>query len=89
MTSAPTAAQHERLAILAEECAEVIQVVNKVLRHGWQSNGHDNRIALEHELGDLQWARKMLVDADDVWQSTIDRFADEKPGKAAPYLHHN
>lgn len=27
----------ERLAILAEECGEVIQVINKIIRHGYDS----------------------------------------------------
>ena len=29
-----TPAQHEALAILAEECGEVMQVIGKMLRHG-------------------------------------------------------
>ncbi|MGR3524882.1 MAG: hypothetical protein ACU0CT_02645 [Paracoccaceae bacterium] len=32
-----TPAEAERLAMLAEECAEVIQVVGKILRHGYDS----------------------------------------------------
>ena len=31
------AAELERLAFLAEECAEAIQVVAKIVRHGWES----------------------------------------------------
>ena len=89
MSNGLSPAQVERLAILAEECAEVIQVVNKILRHGYQANGHDNRIALEHELGDLRWAQSLLVREDDIWQATVDRFALEKSDKAAPWLHHN
>jgi NTP pyrophosphatase (non-canonical NTP hydrolase) len=83
-----SAAQLERLALLSEECGEVLQVVGKILRHGWQVHGHENRIALEHELGDLRWAIQMLIAADDVWDSTIARFAAEKTPKALPYLHH-
>ena len=30
-----TPAETERLAILAEECGEVIQAVGKILRHGY------------------------------------------------------
>ena len=85
----PTQAQVERLAILAEECAEVIQVVGKILRHGWRNEGHCNRIALEHELGDLTWAVTLLVREDDIHSCTVERFAGEKPGKAAQWLHHN
>jgi hypothetical protein len=32
-----TPAEAERLALLAEECGEVIQAIGKVLRHGYES----------------------------------------------------
>lgn len=32
-----TPAEAERLAMLAEECGEVIQIVGKILRHGYDS----------------------------------------------------
>src|SRR5579872_899269 len=32
-----TPAQIERLALLAEECGEVMQAVSKILRHGYES----------------------------------------------------
>lgn len=32
-----TPAEAERLAMLAEECGEVIQIVGKILRHGYES----------------------------------------------------
>ena len=82
-------AQEERLSLVAEECAEIIQVVTKILRHGYQANGHDNRIALEHELGDLRWAVGLMRVENDLWFSTIARFAAEKPEKAQRWLHHN
>lgn len=47
----------ERLAMLAEECGEVVQVAGKILRHGYQAyNPYDerqrtNRVLLERELG--------------------------------------
>jgi NTP pyrophosphatase (non-canonical NTP hydrolase) len=84
-----TPAKAERLNVLIEECGEVIQAATKILRHGSCSNGHNNRIALEHELGDLKWAVSLLVCHDDIWESTVDRFAAEKPGRAQPWLHHN
>ncbi len=37
-----TPAQAERLAMLAEECAEVIQIVGKILRHGYESHHPDD-----------------------------------------------
>ena len=84
-----TPAQAERLALVAEECSEVIQVITKILRHGYQAHGHNNRIALEHELGDLTWAVGLMAAADDLWPSSIARFAAEKPEKAEVWLHHN
>jgi hypothetical protein len=54
-----TDAERERLAMLAEECAEVIQVVGKILRHGYNSYHPDdpkvtNRELLIRELQDIE-----------------------------------
>lgn len=32
-----TPAEHERLAYLMEECGEVIQIIGKIMRHGYES----------------------------------------------------
>lgn len=60
-----TPAEDERLAILIEECAEVIQAATKIQRHGYEStdpdSGETNRAALERERGDLQGAITHLV----------------------------
>lgn len=50
-----TPAQAERLAMLAEEAAEIIQCCTKILRHGYNSHhpdrpGKTNRKELETEL---------------------------------------
>lgn len=50
-----TPAETERLAILAEECGETIQVIGKILRHGYESfhpkdYATTNRTLLENEL---------------------------------------
>ncbi len=39
-----TPAEAERLAMLAEEAAEVIQIVGKILRHGYASYHPDDLI---------------------------------------------
>ena len=61
-----TPAEVERLALLAEEAAEVIQVVGKIIRHGYESThpngGKNNRELLEHELSDLIWTEAYLKD---------------------------
>jgi len=53
-----TPAEAERLAMLAEECGEVIQVIGKILRHGYDSYhpadpSTTNRQLLGRELTDL------------------------------------
>ena len=53
-----TQAEAERLAMLAEECSEVIQAVCKILRHGYNNYHPDrpdktNRQELEKELQDV------------------------------------
>ncbi len=56
-----TDAQAERLAMLAEEAGEVVQIVGKILRHGYDSYHPEdvdrltNKIHLQSELTDL-WA---------------------------------
>ena len=53
-----TPAEAERLAMLVEECSEVIQIAGKILRHGYDSRHPDNpsetnRDLLAHELADV------------------------------------
>ena len=53
-----TPAQAERLAMLAEECAEVILIIGKILRHGYDSHHPEtptitNRDILHEELLDV------------------------------------
>jgi len=55
-------AEAERLAMLAEECGEVVQAIGKILRHGWETAWRDknddlqtsnNRADLLNEVTDL------------------------------------
>lgn len=60
-----TPAQAERLAMLAEECAEVISVIGKILRHGYDSYHPNtpaitNRDLLAHELADVDAVLKEI-----------------------------
>lgn len=60
-----TEAEQERLVLLAEECAEVIQAVTKILRHGWESSYEDGTTNLEQlrtEIDDVfsvVWAMRL------------------------------
>ena len=54
-----TEAERERLAMLAEEAGEIVQIIGKILRHGYESYHPDdpekitNREHLIRELRDL------------------------------------
>lgn len=82
----------EALALLTEECAEVVQAVGKILRHGvWSEHpesGIPNYSTLQREVGDLLAALRIcevegLVD----WGRAI-RARDEKLMRISKYLHH-
>lgn len=85
-------AEYERLALLAEECGEVIQIIGKILRHGYESRhpdgGPTNRELLERELGDVDAALRMMFDADDIIPDHVDSWNHEKQAKVRKYLHH-
>ena len=85
-----TPAEAERLAMLAEECGEVIQVVGKILRHGYESThpegGPTNRQTLEHELGDIKACISRLseqdIDKQQVLWHQFQKLSNQQ------YLHH-
>lgn len=87
-------ASAESLALLAEEAAEVIQVVGKILRHGLHStnptvdNGLTNAQLLERELGDFAAAVRILVGRRTVSESAVNSHARAKLMRVGKYLHH-
>jgi NTP pyrophosphatase (non-canonical NTP hydrolase) len=89
-----TEAEAERLALLAEECAEVIQAVTKIQRHGYESRNPDlpmspsNRANLAKELGHVMHALGRMVDEDDLTSEAVNLSKHEKFHKIAKYLHH-
>ncbi len=94
-----TEPEQERLAILVEECGEVIQAACKILRHGYEStnpkaitpedeNPETNRAALEREIGDLGHAVARMEKAADINPLAIRARAASKPARILPYLHH-
>lgn len=87
-------AETERLALLAEECGEVIQIIGKILRHGYESYHPSdefknlNRKLLQKEIGHVKNAVNMMVKADDVDKDSIQGHCDLKSGDILKYLNH-
>lgn len=81
-------AQIERLALLAEECGELVQAIGKVLRHGYLSTGYSNREDLEREMGDVIAAMSMLYKTNDVDMDRVERRIKEKMVTVKTYLHY-
>lgn len=83
----------ERLALLSEECSEVIQAINKIIRHGYNSSHPDrrenNRYDLEKECGHVRHSMIRLCDAGDLNKQSIHNQADLKAKTIVQYLHHN
>lgn len=85
----------ERLGLLAEEAAEVIQVVGKILRHGWDSRkpsdptGPTNRENLLTELIDFSTIVGLCEGCGDFnISSVIQERSFEKIEKLKRYTHH-
>lgn len=89
-----TPAEIERLTILMEECAEVIQAAGKVLRHGWDGlyPGTDisNRDQLEIELGDVDGIVNLMDNREDLNHIRINGHRASKSVRmdGSKYLHH-
>ena len=89
-----TPAEAERLAILAEECGEILQVIGKILRHGYDSvnpcveHAPSNRQHLAIELGDLKCVTSIMVNFDDITEAAITDACKEKTKNIRRWLHH-
>lgn len=76
--------QEERLAVVIEEIGEVLQMIGKVERFGWENfhpgdlKKQTNRELLENELADLRAAISLMEDAGDVSTTRILALADAK-----------
>lgn len=87
-----TPAETERLAILSEECSEVIHMCSKIIRHGYESsnpndpNHTTNRDLLAVEIGDTLHAIGLVTGDLDIL--TIKEAEDSRPERMARYLHH-
>jgi NTP pyrophosphatase (non-canonical NTP hydrolase) len=83
--------ERERLALLAEECGEVIQVIGKILRHGYESRhpngGPTNRQLLAQEIGDIEFAIQLCVDSEDFDEKEMFESTEQKMLNVGKYLH--
>ena len=87
-----TPAQAERLAMLAEECGEVIQIIGKILRHGYANYHPDrphitNKQLLQRELTDL-FAVQNQIYAQDRVSLPSSLSVDAAWAKKLRYSHH-
>jgi len=76
-----TAGQAERLAMLAEECGEVIQIIGKILRHGYAGHHPDdptttNLHLLVKELRDVNAVLKAMGKAELINADLTDPFGE-------------
>lgn len=88
-----TKGQLERLALLAEESGELIQVLNKAIRHGLDATnpdtGKNNREYIAHELGHALWSVDLLGRNFDYEPFDLMESYNQRGKKVAPYLHFN
>lgn len=89
-----TPAEHERLAFLSEECAEVIQAIGKIMRHGYKCS-HPNRTTtnkndLEREIGHVIAAYELMTifNVVDLDMKNISNSRNEKLNTVRTYFHH-
>jgi NTP pyrophosphatase (non-canonical NTP hydrolase) len=88
-----TPAEAERLAMLAEECGEVVQAVTKILRHGYASyhpdrpDGRDNRQDLFKEVSDVFGVLSLMKYAGDI-QYPNDLTVRVARQRKLRYAHH-
>jgi NTP pyrophosphatase (non-canonical NTP hydrolase) len=88
-----TPAELERLAFIAEECAEVIHVVGKIMRHGYESTHPSkpelgtNRQRLSEELVDVL-ASIQLLDAEGDLITLPNTAINDAIDRKIKYAHH-
>ena len=89
-----TPSQAERLAMLAEECGEVVQIVGKILRHGYDSHHPDdpatsNTRLLEKEIEDILGVHLAMILSGDIRSpGVIEDTAEAAWKRKLRYAHH-
>ena len=85
-------AEQERLIKLAEECAEVQQVIAKILLHGFEDThpklNETNRQLLQKELGDVEFWIEYMCRFNDLHIGTIEERAKNKIKTARKFTYH-
>jgi hypothetical protein len=86
-------AETERLELMAEEAAEVVQACMKILRHGYESrwppiDGQTNRQKLTKELGDVCAAMDLMLKGGEINETLVAMARDEKLTAVPQWLHH-
>lgn len=88
----PSRGTLERLALLAEELSEAIQVVNKIIRHGY-NNYHPansqitNKELLEKELGHVYYAINLSAINNEICMGEIAEHCREKSKSVRQWLY--
>ena len=84
----------ERIAILAEECAEVQHIIMKSIRHGEMSSHPDtpsipNIEMLSEEVGDLMFIIAWCIEKEDIDNDIFEDAFKRKHTTINKYLHYN
>lgn len=87
-------AELERLALLGEECGEVIQVIGKVIRHGYTDShpkygNKPTRQMLEQEIADLFVIIELMIIEDDINDNQLYNCKMLKKNKINNSLRYN
>jgi NTP pyrophosphatase (non-canonical NTP hydrolase) len=91
-----TPAEAELLALLSEECGELVQAIGKTLRHGLDSvnpmlppgTSQSNRGWLEKEMGDVRAAMILLCQAGITDMAAVHSLSNVKHASVQQWLHH-
>ncbi len=87
-------AELERLAILQEEMGEALQIVGKILRHGYRSSDPtvpvpvSNRELLIHELSHVWYAMELMGIAEDINPAIMRSFKAAKAASICKWTQH-
>lgn len=89
-----TPAESERLDLLTEELGEVIQIIGKIKRHGYENYHPDdpsttNRQLLEKEMGHIEAAMDIMAAQGDIMRAAVVAHCGSKLRRVGKWLHHN